>query len=51
MGENTVVSSSCSAELNGEMYVFGGSILHPKDNPGFKKQVILDHFADLTQGF
>ena len=44
MGENTVVSYSCAAELNGEIFVFGGSILHSEDNPGLAKQVILIFF-------
>ena len=48
MGENTVVSDSCAAELNGEIFVFGGSILHSEENPGLKKQVILNFFSDLT---
>ena len=43
MGENTVISDSCSAELNGEMFIFGGSILHSEDNPGLKKQVSLNY--------
>ena len=47
MGENTVVSYSCAAELNGEIFVFGGSILQ-EDNPGLKRQVILNFFSDLT---
>ena len=40
MGENTVVSYSCAAELNGEIYVFGGSTLFPEESPGIRKQVI-----------
>ena len=48
MGQNTVVSDSCAAELNGEIFVFGGSIFHSEDNPGLQKQVILNFFSDLT---
>ena len=48
MGENTVVSDSCAAELNGEIFVFGGSILFSEENPGLNRQVILNFFSDLT---
>ena len=48
MGENTVVSYSCAAELNGEIFVFGGSILFSEENPGLNRQVILNFFSDLT---
>ena len=48
MGQNTVVSDSCAAELNGEIFVFGGSILHSEDNPGLKRQVSLNYLSEMT---
>ena len=48
MGQNTVVSDSCAAELNGEIFVFGGSILHSEDNPGMLRQVSLNYLSEIT---
>ena len=48
MGQNTVVSNSCAAELSGEIFVFGGSILHSEENPGLKRQVSLNFLSEMT---
>ena len=39
MGANTINQDSCAAELNGEMYIFGGTALFLEHMPGLYRQV------------
>ena len=51
MGTNTIAADSCAAELNGEMYVFGGNYLFLDDMPGIRRQVFSSRASFVKNQF